>query len=166
MSRLPFFFLAFLPLLPLTSAALQQVMVLDLTYERGNITMENSTVKHGFYPDRRIQPESGYTLALFSEGEVLYSFTFKDPAHEIREGTDEHGDLSGGLIIHEHVRFSLIVPYYEEMDRIVIYSPSGEVAMEENLSATSLLKRGLLAFGIFIVAMLFAALLLFFRRRG
>src|SRR3989338_3785029 len=115
------FLIILLALAPLAAAEGQKVLVLDLFYSQGNITVTNTTVMYGFSPDQRYQPEYGYLLEIWSD-ERLYDFVFKQPNLEYREGTED-GQLRGGLIIHDEVRFALVVPYYENMKEILLYSP-------------------------------------------
>ncbi len=104
-------------LIPIAYA--DKIMVVNMLYD-GNVTMLDSRVKHGFYPDRRYQPESGFRAELSSEKEVLDSFRFKKPDEVYVDGT-YNGEISGGKILLQNTTFSLVVPYYENLDNIRIY---------------------------------------------
>ncbi|MCK5283793.1 MAG: hypothetical protein KAK00_10425 [Nanoarchaeota archaeon] len=135
-------------------AANPRVVILKLNYNDGNITLLNSTVKYGFFPDRRYQPDYGYRAEVISfEDSLLYEFRFKAPNEIFVDGTDEDGEISGGKIALENVNFALNVPYYEEMKEINIYSSEDEIvgsfSFEEGRNM--LIIRWLLVGLIFIV---------------
>jgi hypothetical protein len=118
------------------SAAGSRVLVMKLNYDNGNISLVNDTIKYGFSPDRRYQPEYGYKAEIVSfDGEVVYDFRFKKPNEIFVDGTDENGEISGGKIVLDEVNFALSVPYFEDMKEINFYSDSdeflGRVSFEE-----------------------------------
>lgn len=110
-----------------TAAASSQVLVLKLNYLEGNITLLNKTIKYGFFPDRRYQPDYGYRAEIISfDDNLLYEFRFKAPNVIFVDGTDEEGQLSGGKVVLDNVNFALALPYYKNMKEINIYSPREE----------------------------------------
>lgn len=110
------------------SAANSRIMVLKLNYDRGNITLLNKTIKYGFFPDRRYQPDYGYRAEIISfDDNLLYEFRFKAPNVIFVDGTNEEGQLSGGKIVLDNVNFALALSYYKNMKEINIYSPKEEL---------------------------------------
>ncbi len=104
-----------------------KVMILELNYDDGQILLLNNTIKYGFFPDRRYEPDYGYKAEMISlDGFNLYTFRFKAPNEIFVDGTDETGEISGGKVILPNVNFALTVPYYEDIGQISIYSPGDE----------------------------------------
>ena len=125
-----FIYLLVIVLLVISAAAASpKVMVLKLNYDNGNISLVNKTIKYGFGPDRRYQPDYGYRLEIISfDNNQLYEFRFKAPNEMFVDGTDANGEISGGKIVLDNVNFALNVPYYNDMKEIRVYSPSGEIS--------------------------------------
>jgi hypothetical protein len=155
-------FLVLLLLPVLSSGENEQVMVLDLHMEEGNVTLSNYSIQYGFYPDRRYQPDYGYELEIHSAEEMLYDFTFKDPSHVYREGGDEDGHLHGGLVVLDEVDFALTVPYHPEMEEVLIYNPEGVESGRFDFSEEEFFDQWWLVGGIVFV---FFLLFLFSRKR-
>ena len=144
-----------------------EVLVLKLNYNRGDITLLNSTQKYGFFPDRRYQPDYGYRAEIISfEDTSLYEFRFKAPNVIFIDGTDEEGEISGGKIVLDNMNFALNVPYYDEMKEINIYSPEeelvGKLSFEEERNI-SLIKFGLV--GLIAVVTLMLIIFIFVKHR-
>jgi hypothetical protein len=151
-------FLFFLILTCSAFAANPQVMVLNLFYDKGNITLLNSTVKYGFYPDKRYQPEDGYTMEIHSfDNKKLYDFSFKAPNIEYREGSDESKEMHGGIIVHDRISFSLVIPYYQEMKSFTIYTPEGKVAGKITFERKPMNTGWIITLAILVIALLFMA---------
>jgi hypothetical protein len=127
--RVGIFILIILVLLPLVFAASQQLLILNLYYDHGNITMLNSTIKYGFLPDRRYQPENGYTVEEIAlNSSKIYGFKFKSPNEFFVDFSDENSTLSGGKLVLEETKFAVVMPYNNNLKEIMIYSPSGRIA--------------------------------------
>jgi hypothetical protein len=110
-----------------STALSARVMVLSLHYSDGNISLINSTVKYGYYPDYRYQPEEGYKLEIIAtDDSLIEDFKFKVPNRIFVDGTDENGEISGGMIELSSIDFALSVPYYENMKKVRIYSTEEE----------------------------------------
>ncbi len=158
-------FLCFLLLLPSFSYALQdQVIILDLLYDEGNISLQDSTIKYGFYPDRRFQPQYGYTLQVLAEEEIMYGFVFGEPFKEHREGTNEQGELFGGLHVLNYTLFSLTLPYYDNMTHILIYDPKEVIAANFIFTQENYTTRWLLAAGILLLTVILVIAFLYKKR--
>ena len=155
------FLISWLVFVPSVLAIGSKVMVMKLNYDHGNVTLLNSTIKYGFSPDRRYQPEEGYKLKMTSFGdEKLYEFRFKMPNEIFIDGTDSNGEISGGKIVLDNINFALVVPYYDDMKEIKIYSKSdeivGEISFEEQRNFS--IMRGVL---VGLIAIITAVLLIF-----
>jgi hypothetical protein len=122
-------FLSIIFALPAVFAASQRLLIINLYYDHGNITMLNSTVKYGFLPDRRYQPENGYMLEEIAlNSSKVYEFKFKSPNEFFVDFSDENSTLSGGKLVLEETKFAMVLPYHDNLKEIKIYSPSGKVA--------------------------------------
>ena len=118
--------------LALVSAAQQEVFVLNLKYDSGNVSVQSFLKTTGvFYPPVS-QPTIGYNLSvLTSDNKVLYSQLF-DFSLEIYTSPpdpswfDEQGNQIGfandaqNVIIREEASVELLLPYYEDAQRIEI----------------------------------------------
>ena len=147
----------FLLLSTLASAAAGPVIILKLHYDRGNITLADQVVKYGFAPDRKVQPETGYTLdALTKKGAVLQSFTFQEPNVFIAEGTNEQGELAGGPVVLEQTDFALVLPYSSELSTLRIQNTEQKVVglisleKEQQFRATKMLVWSLLGMAMLL----------------
>lgn len=101
-----------------------KVFVVKFNYDNGIITYRDRVIKCGYAPDRRIQPEEGYTAEMISvDDEVLYSFKFDVPLDFNFDFSDPIvKSLSGGMLILNETDFALIFPYYDKVKSIVIYN--------------------------------------------
>ena len=141
----------------------QKVMVIKLHYDNGDIQLLNKTVKFGYHPDRRYQPDSGYRLVLLSkQNEILNEFYFKPPNVLFIDGTID-GQLTGGMIILNDEEFALTLPYFETAKTIKIYSPEEELINEIDIEEdTSQLRFFFISFTALAVIL---ALFILFRKR-
>lgn len=140
----------------------QKITVIKLHYDNGDINLLNKTVKFGYYPDRRYQPDSGYRLQLVSkQNEILDDFYFKPPNVLFIDGT-VNGELSGGMIILNDEEFALTLPYYGTEKTIKIYSPEEELINEFDIEEdTSQLRYFYVGF---ITVAVILALFMIFRK--
>jgi len=130
-----------------------KVIVLDLSYNEGNISVVNSTVKYGYFPDRRF--EESYKLEIMADDGVIYGTSFKDSSIIFVDASSEDG-ITGGMIKLEETRFSLVLPYYDNMDEIRFYNSLNElkgVQVFENSSNMWILfvVLGIILFGLLAV---------------
>src|SRR3989344_571989 len=123
--------------LALVSAAQQEVFVLNLKYDSGNISVQSFLKTTGaFYPPVS-QPVIGYNLSvLTSDNKVLYSQLFDfsleiytsppDPSWFDEQGNQiKFGDSEASqTIILNTSKIELLLPYYENADRIEIKNKS------------------------------------------
>jgi len=99
------------------------IRVLKLHYDRGDISILESIVKLGYYPDRNIQPEKGYTVEIISKtGEKLYEIRFEPPIKIFHDVSDENGELSGGITFLDETNFAITIPYFSDEAEINIYN--------------------------------------------
>lgn len=107
------------------ASAESKIYILDLNYDKGDLSLLNIFVKPGYAPDKATQPEVGYTADVISfKGRILYSFKFEIPL-EIYAVPPLETDETGGLISLDRVNFTLLVPYFENGKTINIYDPNG-----------------------------------------
>lgn len=104
-----------------------KVFIVDLNYKEGEIKINDIMTKDGYYPDRKLYPETGYTLELISEDNtVLYSFKFQVPLKIYTDVIDENGETKGGIIVLNETDFALIFPYYGNAKYVKIYDISNK----------------------------------------
>lgn len=143
------------------ASAQSDILVTKLNYDKGNITLLNSTIKHGFAPDRRFQPEYGYTAEVIADSQVIDSFRFNIP-NEIYIDASVNSTLTGGKIFLDEVNFSLVFDYQKDLDSIDIYSEKqekvGSLKMEKG-------TNNYLAYVIAISVLLAILTLIFLRRK-
>jgi len=109
------------------------IIMLELNYNSGSFSLLNVYKKHGFAPDRRVQPESGHKVQVISETQrILYAFTFAVPNILMWDYPD--GDiLTGGSIELDETNFTLIIPYVENAVQIDLYYPDDTLALSVNV---------------------------------
>lgn len=136
-----FISIIFLLLLQTAYALPSRIQILNLEYEENKLSLTNKITKLGYYPDRKIQPESGFRCEIVSsDNEVLYTFKFKIPNKIFVDVTDPvKNELSGGIVKLDKTEFALIVPYFKEAAEINFYDEKGKKALtidiaEERLS--------------------------------
>jgi len=124
----------FIFLLSIAQAAENKIYVLDLEYNKGNINFIDLSVKVGYAPDRKIQPEVGYKCEVISfTDEVLYSFKFEIPL-VIYTPPPLEGEEPEGPIYLEEVNFILIIPYFENGKVINIYDSNNTKKVSIDIS--------------------------------
>jgi hypothetical protein len=145
-------------------ALAQEVMVLDLHYDDGFITMKDKTILLGYYPDRNFQPSIGYRLEVVSFDDTnLYSFRFKLPLDEFLDyNTDK---LQGGVIRVNETDFSLIVPYFDDAKEINFYNERNYKVAEVNLVDERFAPKGVVFLVYVIVILLIIGLILLIKKR-
>jgi len=142
-----------------SSVSAQMVTVLKLHYDNGDITLLNKTVKFGYHPDRRYQPDSGYKIQLVSkQNEVLDEFYFKPPNVLFVDGTI-NGELSGGMIILSDEEFALTLPHFETTKTIKIYSPDEKLINEYDIEEDTTQLRYFYV-GFIVIAVILAIFLI------
>lgn len=140
-----------------------KVFIVDLNYKDGIITVNDIMIKIGYYPDRKLQPEIGYTLELVSEDKVLYSFKFEVPLEIRTDVIDEDGEVKGGIIVLSETNFALILPYYDEAKEIRVYDSKNKEVLSKAV-VPALGERTTLKW-IFGFILIIIVLFLFFNKR-
>jgi hypothetical protein len=149
MNKLSIYFLIVILFLVSAYAINQQVVILKMDYDKGNISLLNKSIKYGFLPDRRYQPEYGYKVEIISfDNKILEDFRFKVPNVLYVDSTALSGELDGGKIILDKTEFALIFPYYPEMKEVKIYNSNDELISKSDISDKKKVNSGLLIFGI------------------
>jgi len=147
-------FILLLFIIPVVVGEADMVWVMNMNYDKGEITLLDKTLKYGFFPDRNYQPEIGYDMEMVSfEDRVIYEFTFKRP-NVIHVDRSNGTNLEGGQIVLNNVDFTLIVPYYKDAKEVRIYNSEGvEIGKEELQKKESKIKYfiGVVLVGIMII---------------
>ena len=109
-----------------------KVYVLNLEYDNGQITIIEKTLKYGYAPDRI--SEGDHALYVMDEDEnILESFKFEVPL-EVYTDLYADGRVEGGVELLDKTNFSLIVPYYADGDKIVIYGEESHFLASEDIN--------------------------------
>ena len=129
-ARMQYFFFVILLLLPPFATAVHaansgSVLLVNLHYDRGEITYKDKLVKCGYAPDNRIQPGEGYVAELRGQqDELLYSFTFEVPTKVVAEISDPlFKKISGGIITLNTTDFVLQFPFFPDAKEVVVLNP-------------------------------------------
>jgi hypothetical protein len=111
-----------------------EIIVVNMHYEKGKVSVTDKTEKYGYYPDRKIQPDSGHRAEIVSaDDEVLYDFTFEVPLEHYTDMQME-GQLQGGLVIVDSVDFALILPSLPNAKKINFYDEKEEKILTVDLA--------------------------------
>lgn len=98
-----------------------KIFIIDLNYDRGVLSLLDVTTATGYAPDRKVQPDVGWTTEVLSfNGGVLESFVFNIPNVIIPPPPLEGEEPEGPLILEE-VNFSLVIQYYSDAKSVEIY---------------------------------------------
>ena len=104
----------------------EKIMVLNLNYKEGQISIIDKVEKYGYYPDRKLQPDAGYRAEIVSvDDEPLYSFNFEIPLEHYTD-IEVENKTQGGLIIVDEIDFALILPSLPNAKEINFYNEAGE----------------------------------------
>jgi len=129
-----FFALALITILSASYTAQNtDVYVLNINYNKGNLSLINIHLEQGYMPDME-QPETGYRCEVISlSDEVLYSFRFVIP-NTVSPPPPRPGEEPTGAIYLDNVNFTLILPYFEEGKLINIYDPKDTLLFSIDIS--------------------------------
>lgn len=142
-------FAAILLIATLVSAAQQDVFVLTLEYNKGDIAVQNLLVTKGYFTTPINQPADGYILELISsKNKVLYKQTFDFPLEvhfspPPKEWFDEIGNQiyipneSETRTVLDAATVELIFPYNDDAARIEIYYPNKTRALSMPVNTES-----------------------------
>lgn len=160
MKKTIFIFILFIYLItPFVIADASKINQLNLKFDNGKIKLIDKTQKIGYYPDRLIQPKTGYSLVVFSDEEELYSFKFIPPYSEYTDYWSDDKNL-GKLETRKQFDFSLIVPSYDNEKKIIIYD---EFFKEQE--TINLIKKNNNLFYFLIIIVLFIIIFLIFNKK-
>ena len=114
-----------------SSVYADKVYIFNFNYDNGKITLKNQIIKEGYYPDRKILVEEGYTCSLLdSQSEKFYSFKFELP-NKVYTDTIQKEGLEGGVITLNNTDFSFIMPYSSGVNDLVCYNIRGYEILRE-----------------------------------
>ncbi|HZX45615.1 MAG TPA: hypothetical protein VFF28_08090 [Candidatus Nanoarchaeia archaeon] len=148
-------------LAPLALAEVQEsrVIIANFNYDDGLVTYKEKTIKFGYAPDYKLEPEDGYKAELLSfDDKELASFRFDIPLKLYFDMSDPLlKTLSGGMVILNETDFALVFPYDERAEKIVISNPRNYTILEVPLVEEKLsISRASYGFYILPFAVLFA----------
>ncbi|MBW2984680.1 hypothetical protein KY361_06170 [Candidatus Woesearchaeota archaeon] len=139
-------------------ACADKITILNLHYDRGEVSVIDKIDTYGYYPDRKIQPDIGYKAEVVSvDDAVLYSFKFEVP---LEHYTDIHLDnrTQGGLVIVNETDFALIIPSLPTAKEVNFYNEKNVKVLtvgliEEKLIPTMPIIIGLAIIFVIIISM-------------
>jgi hypothetical protein len=141
-----------------------RVMIVNLHYEKGKLSVVDKVEKFGYYPDRKIQPDSGHRAEIVSADDaVLYDFVFDVPLEHFTDIQMDASEIQGGLVRVDSIDFALILPSLPDAKQINFYNEKQEkILTVDLLERTPLIKNP-----VFIGSMIFIVILLliFLRRK-
>ena len=135
--------------LSLVSALKQDVFILNLEYNQGNISVTRLINTEGFFNDPINQPTEGYKLeVVLNNNNIAYSQMFDFGLEFYGEALREWFDDEGNQIYiptEEETGFSLdksevelIFPYFENTKSINIYDSQENLQLEINVDSNKL----------------------------
>ena len=117
-----------------------RILILNLHYDKGKVSVIDKIDTYGYAPDRKLQPDVGYRAEIVdADDNILYSFKFEVPLEHYTD-IQQDGKLQGGMVLVDETDFALIVPslaeakqvnFYNERDQEVL---SVDVTVEEGPS--------------------------------
>jgi len=126
-----------------------RIIILNLHYDNGDVSVLDKIETYGYHPDRKIQPNVGYKAEIISEnGAILDSFKFKAPLEHYTD-IQEDGVLHGGMVVVNKTDFALIVPSLQDAKEIKLYNEK-----EENILNVELIDEKEFPKALIIVAIL------------
>lgn len=147
-----------------------RIQIFDLLYGDNKLSVTDKVTKLGYYPDRKLQPESGFNCTIISDDdETLYSFMFEIPDKIYVDVTDPlKNGLSGGVVERDPVEFALILPYYSEAKGVVFYDEKGNEALSVDVSTEKFWigKKSSWIWVIFLLLLLAVLAIIIIRNRS
>lgn len=148
-------------------AEFRKVLVLELSYSGGTVTLTNLSTRSGYFFEEKNQPEDGYnSIILNKNGETEFQEKFQFPL--IIEGIPQMLDKG---------EREIFVPYTENTEKLQVYSPTGEKVLEEDLSEfINVLKEDkkialpsltlILVFGLLVIIILTILVLIVWKKKS
>jgi hypothetical protein len=99
----------------------EQVYLLNLNYDKGEITLKDKFVKNGFAPDYNLNSGDYQAEIISSDNIRLYEVRFDIPLFIYSDRSDSFGEVSGDVIKRDIFDFTLVVPYFNNGKEINIY---------------------------------------------
>ena len=166
-------------LISFVSAAEQDVFVLNLRYDNGNVSVQSLIVSKGFFNEPLNQPEEGYRLEVVSsKGKVLYEQKFEfslkinfepppewfdDEGNQIYFPTEEETEITTNTSTVE-----LIFPYFKNIESINVYDRNDELVSSIDVGGEDFGEKSgsryVVVFGIIVlIVVVFLVIFLIYR---
>lgn len=92
------------------------IMIADIKYDKGNISLENFQLAKGFAPDKKHVDKGEYKIEILSNNNVIYETFFDKPSVVLDYSINN--TLTGNYIeLDQHI-FSIILPLKQNADII------------------------------------------------
>ena len=150
----------------INSVFADKVSIFNFNYDNGKITLKEQLIKEGYYPDRKIQVDEGYSCKLVDKNNNnLYSFRFELPMKLYTDVIDNNR-IVGNIIILNETDFSFIIPYIPESKSIVCSNPRGyEVLKEEVIHITMSYKKSNPWLWFFVMLVLILLIVIIYKQK-
>jgi len=104
-------------------------LFLEFYYKDGNFSLVNKTLESGYYPNSEFYGE--YKIKIFSENKELYSNYF-DPSVIFSDDFSKEV-IEGGVLKLNESNFYLVLPYFDEAEKIEILNSNNEKIFENEV---------------------------------
>jgi hypothetical protein len=130
----------------------KKVFVLELHYETGKLDLVSKRAMFGYYPDRKVIGE-GYKIEILDKNnDQLYNTNFELPILEYVEyGNSTTGEIIGEVVKYDKANFSIVVPYFDSAEKVVIYNKNGFEILEQRVNERSKIYLWYILGGIILV---------------
>jgi len=150
-----------IPKVPAKTTTTNKVLILNLHYKNGILSLNNKIIKYGYAPDRKLQPSKGFKLSIIGKNNIiLNSFNFEIP-NKIFTDVIKNNKTIGGVVLLNETNFSLVLPFYKEAEEIKIYNPQGREIL--NLPLTTNKKK--ISFSLLLIFLFLIAFFCFLKRK-
>ena len=169
MRKLFFILIISLILVQTADALPTRIQILNLEYKEDKLLLIDETTKLGYYPDRNVQPNSGFTCEIISTDDTtLYTFKFDIPDKIFVDVTDPIKDeLSGGIVKLNKTELALIVPYFKEAKEIKFYNEKNNEVLSIDVSEEHpFVKKGMIWLIVGGILLLISSIFLFTARKS
>jgi hypothetical protein len=106
----------------------EKTYLIDLDYDKGNLTFKNAYVTKSIAPDRKITKKSDYTGRLVSfDGREIYSFDFELPNVLFFPPPQNENEPGPPPIILDKVDWTILAPQSDNASKLDIYDKNKKI---------------------------------------
>lgn len=142
-----------------------RIIILNLHYDNGKVSVLDKIETYGYSPDRMIQPDIGYRAEIISEDDaVMKSFKFKVPLEHYTD-IQEEGTLHGGMVVVDETDFALIIPSLPNAKEIRFYNEEDAEVLSVGLAEEKEFPKTLVIVGALILLMVIVLIIIGKKRK-